>query len=194
MAIFTGRTERAIALALEAHGDQRRKTDGTTPYIVHPVTVALILSRYTDDEDVIIAGLLHDTLEDTRLTGEDIVRAFGDKVADTVRDVTESDLPGLSWDTRKARYLRHLQSAPRGSLLVAGADKIANLVSLIAAQAGPGDPRSPRFDAPLERRLAFFDQVYQVIRAAWPTCPLLHEFRSRLAEAQRKLRGQAFHS
>jgi len=194
MAIFTGRTERAIALALEAHGDQTRKADGTTPYIVHPVTVALILSRYTDDEDVIIAGLLHDTLEDTSLTEEAIARAFGDKVRDMVRDVTESDLPGLSWDTRKARYLRHLQSAPRGSLLVAGADKIANLVSLIAAHAGQGDPRSGRFDAPLERRLAFYGQVYQVVRTAWPTCPVLREFRSRLEEAERKLRGQALQS
>ena len=63
MAIFTGRTERAIAVAIEAHGDQTRKTDGTTPCIVHPVTVALILSRYTDDEDTIIAGLLIGIIE-----------------------------------------------------------------------------------------------------------------------------------
>jgi (p)ppGpp synthase/HD superfamily hydrolase len=196
MAIFTGRTERAIAVAIEAHGDQTRKTDGTTPCIVHPVTVALILSRYTDDEDVIITGLLHDALGSTRLTEEDIARAFGEKVRDMVRDVTESDLPGLSWDTRKARYLRHLQSAPRGSLLVAGADKIARLVSLLAAHAGQGDPRSERLDADASvgQRLAFYGQVYQVVRSAWPTCPLLREFQRRLEEAGRKLRGQASHS
>ena len=57
MAIFTGRIEGAIALALRAHEAQVRKGDGQLPYIVHPVTVALILSRYTGDEDTIIAGL-----------------------------------------------------------------------------------------------------------------------------------------
>ena len=113
MAIFTGRIERAIAPALRAHEAQTRKGDGQLPYIVHPVTVALILSRYTGDEDTIIAGLLHDTLEDTHVTPEEIEREFGPKVRDMVQDVTESDLPGLSWDSRKARYLRQLETAPR---------------------------------------------------------------------------------
>ena len=100
---------------------QVRKGDGQPPYIVHPVTVALILSRYTSDEDTIIAGLLHDTLEDTLVTAEEIERAFGEKVRDMVLDVTEPDLPGpLVGDASKARYLRRLQAAPRPSLLVAG--------------------------------------------------------------------------
>src|SRR5574342_380805 len=111
MAIFTGRIERAIALALRAHEAQVRKGDGQLPYAVHPVTVALILSRYTGDEDTIIAGLLHDTLEDTVVTKEEVERAFGEKVRDMVLDVTEPDLPGLSWETRKARYLRRLEPA-----------------------------------------------------------------------------------
>ena len=155
MAIFTGRVERAIALAMRAHEGQVRKGDGQLPYVVHPVTVALILSRYTGDEDTIIAGLLHDTLEDTLVTAEEIERAFGEKVRDTVLDVTEPDLPGLSWETRKARYLRRLQTAPRPSLLVAAADKIANLISMIAAHAASGDalwerlPRAARHEARL---------------------------------------------
>ncbi len=187
MAIFTDRTERAIALALEAHGSQTRKGDRRMPYIVHPVTVALILSRYTDDEDTIIAGLLHDTLEDTALTEAVIEREFGPKVLEAVKDVTEPDLPGLSWETRKARYLRRLEQAPRGSLLVAGADKIANLVSMIAAHASQGDTLWERFNAPPAQKLGFYRQVYEVLRAAWTTCPLLREFRNRLDEADRKL-------
>ena len=87
MAIFTGRVERAIALALRAHEAQVRKGDGQLPYVVHPVTVALILSRYTGDEDTIIAGLLHDAIEDTSVTAEMIEREFGEKVRDTVLDV-----------------------------------------------------------------------------------------------------------
>jgi (p)ppGpp synthase/HD superfamily hydrolase len=187
MAIFTGRIERAIAVAVRAHEGQMRKGDGEMPYIVHPVTVALILSRFTSNEDTIIAGLLHDTLEDTGVTEGEIRREFGQKVLDLVRDVTESDLPGLSWETRKARYLRHLQAAPRPALLVAGADKIANLVSMIAAHATQGDGLWERFHASPAQKLAFYHQVHAALRAAWPTCPLLQEFGNRLQEADRKL-------
>jgi len=187
MAIFTGRVERGIALAARAHAGQVRKGDGQLPYVVHPVTVALILSRFTSDEDIIVAGLLHDTLEDTDLTADDIEREFGPKVREMVEDVTEPDLPGLSWDTRKARYLRHLQSAPRGALLVAGADKIANLISMIAAHAETGDGLWERFNGPPGQKLAFYRQVHALIRSAWPGCPLLQEFGHRLEEAERKL-------
>jgi (p)ppGpp synthase/HD superfamily hydrolase len=187
MAIFTARTERAIALALEAHQGQVRKGDRQMPYIVHPVTVALILSRYTDDEDTIIAGLLHDLLEDTQVTEGAIEREFGPKVLGLVKDVTEPDLPGLSWDTRKNRYLRQLERAPRAALLVASADKIANLLSMIAAHASVGDTLWERFSAPPAQKLAFYRQVHDLTRAAWATCPTLHEFRNRLDEAERKL-------
>ena len=154
MAIFTGRIERAIALAMRAHEGQGRKGNEPLPSVVHPVTVALILSRYTGDEDTIVAGLLHDTLEDTLVTAEEIERAFGEKVRDTVLDVTEPDLPGLSWETRKARYLRRLQAAPRPSLLVAGADKIANLISKIPAHASTRDADRERFHATPPSKLA----------------------------------------
>jgi (p)ppGpp synthase/HD superfamily hydrolase len=187
MAIFTARIERAIALAVEAHRDQARKGDGTLPYVVHPVTVALILSRYTDDEDTIIAGLLHDALEDTELDEATIERAFGAKVLGMVRDVTEPALPGLSWETRKDRYLRQLERAPRGSLLVASADKIANLISMISAHVAHGDTLWERFTAPPAHKLRFYRQVAETVRGAWPTCPLLQEFRNRLEEAERKL-------
>ena len=187
MAIFTARTERAIALAVQAHQDQVRKGDGETPYIVHPVTVALILSRYTGDEDTIIAGLLHDVLEDTDLGEAAVAREFGERVLGMVRDVTEPDLPGLSWDTRKMRYLRTLERAPRGSLLIACADKIANLLSMIAAHASQGDTIWERFHATPAQKLAFYRQVHASVRAAWPTCPLLREYANRLEEAERKL-------
>jgi (p)ppGpp synthase/HD superfamily hydrolase len=179
MAIFSRRVERAIATTLEARRDPARAGGGR----VHAITVALILSRYTDDEDTLIAGLLHDALEAAALAPEDIEREFGGKVLEMVRDVTEPALPGLSWDTRKARYLRQLERAPRGSLLVAAADTVATLISMIAAQ---GTERA-RPEAPTDRALQFYRHVYGAVRSAWPTCPLLHELRNRLEEAQRKL-------
>lgn len=187
MAIFTDRVERAVDVALRAHGDQVRESDGHTPYIVHPVTVALILSRYSNEEDVIIAGLLHDTLEDTSLPPGEIAREFGDRVLGYVEDVTEPTLPGLSWETKKTRYLRRLESAPHGSMLVACADKIANLISMVAAHAAHGPEVWQRFSAPPSHKLAFYRQVYVTVRAAWSRCPLLEEFKNRLEEADRKL-------
>jgi (p)ppGpp synthase/HD superfamily hydrolase len=187
MAIFSGRLERAISLAHRAQAPAGRKGDGVTPYIVHPVTVAMILARFTTDEDTVIAGLLHDTLEDTSLTEDEILKEFGPKVLQTVRDVTEPRLPGLSWETRKARYLRQLQAAPRPALLVAGADKIANLISIIAAGSAQGDALWERVDAPPERKLGFYRDVHEAIRGAWATCPLLQELKNRLDEAARKV-------
>jgi (p)ppGpp synthase/HD superfamily hydrolase len=187
VAVFSGRIERALAAALRAHAGRVRVFDGETPYVVHPVTVALILSRYTDDEDTIVAGLLHDTLEDARLPEAEIEREFGPRVLATVRDVTEPTLPGLSWDTRKTRYLRQLQTAPHPALLVAAADTIASLVSMIAAHALRGDAAFARAEVPPARQLAFYRDAYQVIQGAWSRCPLLTEFRNRLEEAVRKL-------
>lgn len=190
MAIFTARIERGIARAIDAHRGQTRKGDRATPYVVHPVTVALILSRYTNSEDTIIAGLLHDALEDTDLDAEVISREFGPTVLDMIKDVTEPILPGLSWHTRKARYLRQLERAPRGSLLVASADKIANLISMLSAHAAQGDGLWERFGAPPDVTLAFYRQVFNTVRGAWATCPMLREFGNRLEEAERKLLGR----
>src|SRR5262245_18501991 len=187
MAIFSPRVERAIAVALRAHDGQVRKGDGQTPYIVHPVTVALILSRYWNDEDVIIAGLLHDTLEDTALAPEEIAREFGDKVLGLVEDVTEPKLPGLSWETRKARYLRRLEAAPQGAMLVACADKIANLISMVGVHAEVGAAAWRRFGTSPAQRLHFYRQVHATVRSAWCRCPLLEELRNRLEEAERKV-------
>jgi len=187
MAIFSSRIERAVALAIRAHGDQVRKGDGETPYIVHPVTVALILARYWNDEDVIVAGLLHDTLEDTALAPDEIARQFGDKVRGFVEDVTEPQLPGLSWETRTARYLRRLETAPHGSMLIACADKIANLISMVAAHAVEGGAVWRRFSASPAQKLGYYRQVYATVRSAWSRCPLLEEFRKSLEEAERKL-------
>src|SRR5262249_17969871 len=126
-------------------------------------------------------------IEDTLVTAEEIEQEFGRKVRDMVLDVTEPRMPNLSWETRKARYLRHLQTAPRPSLLIAGADKIANLVSMIAAHASEVDALGARFHASPGQKLGFYRRVHVLIQTAWPTCPLLQELGNRLEEAERKL-------
>ena len=81
------RIERAIELGKNAHEGQKRKSDGS-PYFVHPLAVAEILCEWGADSDTIIAGLLHDTVEDTSITLGDIKKEFGVSVAALVEGVT----------------------------------------------------------------------------------------------------------
>jgi|SRR3989344_24988 len=130
----TNRIEKAIKVAASLHKDQTRKGPEKFPYITHLVSVFAILAQYTDDEDVLIAGLLHDTLEDTDYRPEELERDFGPRVREIVEGVTEpkmKDGEELPWIERKKEYIRGLQRAPKESLLVSAADKIHNFSSVL---------------------------------------------------------------
>ena len=94
--------EKAIEFAAKAHQGQMRKGQDV-PYIVHPFTVSAILKEQNCDEHVIIAGLLHDTVEDTAVSLESLRFDFGDQIADLVAICTEPD-KGLPWGRTKATY------------------------------------------------------------------------------------------
>lgn len=112
------------------HAGQTRK-DGRTPYISHPVTVANILAREggVEDHEVIAAGLLHDTIEDTDTTHRELVERFGRRVADMVLEL--SNPPGLSGDEAKAKQLQANYSP--GAATVKIADKTANVRDIATA-------------------------------------------------------------
>ena len=132
---LTPKIQKAINRAAELHRKQIRKGDGL-PYIVHPFSVAWILSDYTTDEDIIVAGLLHDVLEDVRgYNYEDLKRDFGEKIAKIVREVSEEkeNLGKNNWKERKRKYLQHLKTANFEAKMICAADKIHNLSSLIEA-------------------------------------------------------------
>lgn len=117
---------RALQFAAEKHRHQRRKDAETSPYINHPVDVLSILALESgiDDPVVLCAALLHDTLEDTDTTLEELQQAFGDPIAAVVFELTDDQsLP------RPERYASQLRKAPFYSMparLVRIADKIAN--------------------------------------------------------------------
>lgn len=117
--------EEARSFAEKAHEGQFRK--GTKrPYIVHPLEVAKIVSTMTDDEEMISAALLHDTLEDCRqVTKEQIKEAFGERVLEMVRQ--ESEDKSKTWVGRKSTTIRHLKTAPREVQMIALADKLSNI-------------------------------------------------------------------
>lgn len=118
----------ALEFASVAHRNQLRKGPGDVPYISHPSAVGLILARAGFDDEVIIAGILHDVIEDTEFTYDDINNRFGEKIAGLVQDVSMDD--NLPWKERKESYLNHLEKASVSALAVSAADLLANRVDM----------------------------------------------------------------
>src|SRR3954452_6256718 len=141
--------ERALRWAAQCHQGQRRK-GSDTPYIQHPMAVALILDRAGFPEDVVVAGLLHDVVEDTDATEDQVRTRFGPAVAELVRHATEIKLDAEGrkrpWLDRKRDHLEALASAPVEARAVALADKLHNLLS-IELDLGDGRPVWPAFNA-----------------------------------------------
>lgn len=132
--MYSYRIEQAIRAAAVLHRQQLRKGSMPFPYVTHVVATAFTVMDYTDDEDVVIAALLHDTLEDTDYTVDELQEDFGGSVRDYVEAVTEpksTPEEPVSWRERKTQYTRQLKRAPEGALLVAAADKIHNFRTIV---------------------------------------------------------------
>ena len=112
------------------HQNQKRK-DGKTPYVIHPISVAMILSEIggVDDEEILSAALLHDTIEDTETTAGEITREFGSKIRSIVEELTDNK--ELSYYERKQFQIDHAPSLSKEATLVKIADKISNVTDLI---------------------------------------------------------------
>jgi len=139
-----GSIDRAIQLAARAHQGQNRK--GTDiPYISHPFGVAVLLCRAGCPDEVVIAGILHDTIEDTALTLSEIRSEFGDRVASTVGACSEPDR-SLPWEERKRHTLEFLNSARPDVRFVALADKLNNVRAISADYRENGEGLWQRFN------------------------------------------------
>jgi len=124
---LTDKIRRSIRVAAIQHDKQYRK-DNLTPFIIHPYEVALIVSEYTKDEDVISAALLHDLLEDTSgYYYEKLEEEFGEKVAIIVQSLTDEPLPDLDWNQKHQKYLENLKNTSDEAVLVCLADKYSNV-------------------------------------------------------------------
>lgn len=165
--ILTHRLQEAINEAARLHREQFRKDALKTPYITHLVGVMILLSSATLDEDILIAGLMHDALEDVPdYEPEHLEEKFGARVRDIVMGVTEeSKLNGTehnSWREVKEAYLENLKGSPEESVMVSLADKIQNTRSLIemihAAQGG----KLENFGSNHEDRVWFNEEVLKI--------------------------------
>ena len=145
----------AASFAAEKHRRQRRKDAEASPYINHPLALADILAREggVEDAKVIAAALLHDTVEDTETTIEELEARFGKRVASMVAEVTDDK--SLLKDERKRLQIVKAASKSTGAKLVKLADKIANLRDLISA---------PPADWSSDRKTEYFNWAKQVVQ------------------------------
>jgi (p)ppGpp synthase/HD superfamily hydrolase len=120
--------EKALLVAAMAHDHQFRKKTNI-PYITHPVAVGMLLMKAGYDDELIAAGILHDTVEDTPLTLKNIEETFGSKVARIVEGCSEPDKT-LAWEDRKRHTIEYLRTAPLEIRVVACADKLHNIRSI----------------------------------------------------------------
>jgi (p)ppGpp synthase/HD superfamily hydrolase len=185
---YTHRIEKALKKAAYLHRDQIRKSMETMPYITHPFAVAIILSNYTDDEDIIIAGLLHDTIEDADYTPAELEKDFGKRVREIVMGVTETkdDDEGkeLPWKVRKEAYIAGLASDSRESLLLCAADKIHNMRNQLDDFDKDGDASFSMFNSTPEERMWYHRAVLDVLRSKLDS-PILVEYQRLLKESSR---------
>lgn len=168
---LSDRFHRAINLACRLHQNQVRKGDGGLPYITHPFAVAWILGRCGADEDTIIAGLLHDALEDVAdYRYRDLERDFGQRVLSIVKQVSEEKDPAnpgdkkASWESRKKKYLAGLEEDDEVALMVCAADKIHNLLSLTDAYRDQGEAVWKNFNATWEQMRWFNEEILKIMK------------------------------
>lgn len=154
----------AIELALKAHDSQKRK-GSEIPYIVHPMEVAVILAENGADHDVIVAGILHDTLEDTNITPQIIKERFGEKVARLVLATTEPNKDKdpvarkQSWKDRKFHAVKHILTAPNEVKLIVCADKLSNIRSIKKDYERVGDKLWNIFNAGYEEQKWYYHNM-----------------------------------
>lgn len=138
----TGLLDRAIEFAVHAHSGTERRGKGF-PYIVHPMEAMEIVSTITPDQELLAAAALHDTIEDTDVTVEDIRREFGDRVAALVEEESDKFTTGVSeedsWHQRKQAAIDRLAAASHDAKIVALGDKLSNMRAISRDYAVMGD-------------------------------------------------------
>jgi len=154
----------AVAFAAHKHRDQRRKDKDASPYINHPIALAhiLISEGGVSDPVVLCAAILHDTIEDTKTTPEELRAAFGAEIAGVVQEVTDNK--ELEKAVRKQLQIEHARHASPRAKLVKLADKIANLRDLAS---------TPPEDWSAERKRAYFDWARKVVDGVRGVSPQL---------------------
>ena len=140
----TSLLDRAIRFAVDAHSGVERRGKGF-PYIVHPMEAMSIAATMTADQEILAAAALHDVVEDTEVTLDDIRSQFGDRVALLVDTESDRFEDGMDWLSRKEESLRRLKEASRDEKIVAMGDKLSNMRAIARDYTSEGEIFWDRF-------------------------------------------------
>ena len=169
----------AYEFAAEAHAGQQRKGDGS-PYIAHPVTVARLLHEEgVADDELLAATFLHDVVEDTEHSLDEIRERFGSGVAGIVEAMTE-DKSVEPYEARKDHHRDQVEAAGPRPVLIYAADKLANLRDMRSLYAAVGETASGRFNAPLDVRIRLWHSDVEMVERVDPGLGILAALRSEL--------------
>lgn len=161
IAMLTERLMRAITFATVKHDGQRRKVN-KEPFIAHPYRVAMLLKEHGCNQDLVIAGILHDVVEDTDGTLDEIDALFGQKVTQLVRTVTEKD-KSLPWKIRKKQSIDQIRLASSDVKLIVCADKIDNLDSMLDNEMIYGDGMWHAFERGKKDQQWYYQKMFDSV-------------------------------
>jgi len=149
--IDTAILDKAIIFAVKAHANSERRGKGF-PYIVHPMEAVEIVATITADQELLAAAALHDTVEDTEVTIDQIRREFGGRIASIVDSESDKEVKGVSesdsWRSRKQAAIERLAKAPYDAKIVAMGDKLSNMRAIARDYVRQGDKLWSLFHAP----------------------------------------------
>ncbi len=181
----TPQIKKAIQFAARKHHGHLRQEREPLPYITHLFSAALLVAEDGADDDTVTAALLHDTLEDTETTRDEIVEFFNERVAELVEavsEIKERDGIQIDWKERKQQYLTQLENASAEAVLIAIADKIDNIESKLEAYQEEGVAFLERWTQPIASYLWYHGEVVRIARERLPK----HRLTARLVEVHGK--------
>lgn len=174
--------QKGLREASRIHAGQLRK-GSDIPYVTHVMAVGMILARVTSNENTIVGGIMHDSVEDCKPYGSITIawisREFNSEVARIVEDVTEPD-KSLPWETRKQAALDHIKFMQQDSLLVKSADVLHNLSELNLDIENQGLQVFTKFNTSTEKTITRYKNLTAELVRVWPDNPLISDIESGL--------------
>ena len=176
----------ALEQARSDHKGQVRNGSGGMPYVEHPISVAALLDEQGYGDEVLAAALLHDVVEDSETTLDELREKFGGEVAGYVGALTD-DQSVEDYRERKAEHRERVAAAPTEAMAIYGADKLTNTRTLHAAYEEEGDAVRDEFKVPLELKLEIWELDLELLREKAAELPFLDDLEAELSRLRASL-------
>jgi (p)ppGpp synthase/HD superfamily hydrolase len=180
----------ALEQARSDHEGQIRNGSGGMPYIEHPIRVAALLDEHGYGDEVLAAALLHDVVEDSETTLDELREKFGAGVAGLVGAMTDDESID-DYRQRKAEHRERLAAAPAEAMAIYGADKLTNVTTLAEAYAEEGEAVRDEFKVPVELKLKIWEEDLGLLREKAPELSFLDRLEQGLSSFRASLEAPA---